>query len=271
VDQSVASQPGEGPLSSSLVELAGSCFVGDVDSAAERLVGHASAGEGGYVCLCNVHVLTEALRDLRVRRVVSSAAVRFPDGEPVAWLLRRAGHPSARRVGGPDLLPRVLDRGRATGLRHVLVGSTRLKLERLSRVITSAYPGVEVVGAYALPFVDRPEVPDSLLDRIRAGHAQLVWVSLGAPKQELWMARAAPALPGVTLVGVGAAFDFLAGDKRRAPALMQRLGFEWLHRLGTEPKRLTSRYVRSNSAFIWRTGIELGQRKLRAWQGGPSE
>jgi N-acetylglucosaminyldiphosphoundecaprenol N-acetyl-beta-D-mannosaminyltransferase len=249
--------------SASLLELVSSCFVGDLETAADALVQHAAAERAGYVCLCNVHVLTTALHDVRVRAALNGAAIRFPDGEPVAWLLRRSGFPRARRIGGPDLFPRVIGSGRDVGLRHFLVGTRKPNLERLSRVIVDRYPGAEVVGVYAPPFADEPEVEDTLVEMVRAASAQLVWVALGAPKQELWMARAAPALPSATLVGVGAAFDFVGGAKRRAPELMQRAGLEWLHRMASEPRRLTMRYVRSNSEFVARTGFELARRSVR--------
>jgi N-acetylglucosaminyldiphosphoundecaprenol N-acetyl-beta-D-mannosaminyltransferase len=248
----------------SLLELAASCFVGDLETASDVLVEHAADERGGYVCLCNVHVLTTALHDVRVNAVLSRAAIRFPDGEPVAWLLRRTGFSHAERIGGPDLFTRVIDRGRNVGLRHFLVGSTRPNLTRLTRAIVNLYPGADVVGAYAPPYADEPTVEEKLTEIVRAASAHLVWVALGAPKQELWIARAAPALPGATLVGVGAAFDFVGGTKRRAPVFMQRAGLEWLHRMVSEPRRLSLRYVRSNSEFIGRTALELAERRLRA-------
>jgi N-acetylglucosaminyldiphosphoundecaprenol N-acetyl-beta-D-mannosaminyltransferase len=251
-------------LPASLLELASSCFVGTVDSAVRALLVHAADERGGYVCLCNVHVLTAALHDVRLRTALSGAEIRFPDGEPVAWLLRRLGSTRARRIGGPDLFSRVVDEGRGTGTRHFFVGSTEENLGRLSRVLVDRYPGAEVVGRHAPPYARELEVGDALIEEIRATRAQVVWVGLGAPKQELWMARAAPRLAGATLVGVGAAFDFLGGTKRRAPAWMQRSGLEWLFRLASEPRRLASRYVRTNSEFMARTAWELGRRRRGA-------
>ena len=250
-------------VSTGLLDLASTCFVGDLDGAAESLASHAASSVGGYACLCNAHVLTEALHDVSVLNALEGAALRFPDGEPVAWLLRRMGFGTARRIGGPDLFPRVVDRGREMGLRHFLLGSTEPTLATLRRVIVDRFPGADVIGALSLPFANAPAVEDSLVETIRDTRAQVVWVALGAPKQELWMARAAPVMAGVTLVGVGAAFDFFTGAKQRAPVPIQRAGLEWLHRLASEPRRLTSRYVRSNTEFIARTGIGLARRRLR--------
>ena len=249
---------------SSLLDLASSCFVGDLDEAADRIVEHASDNTGGYICLCNVHVLTQALHDPRLRLVLEGAAIRLPDGEPVAWLLRRLGLQRAKRIGGPDVFPHVIDRGREAELRHFFVGSTERNLSTLRSAIVDRYPGAEVVGLFAPPYADEPDVEEALIEMVHAARTHVVWVGLGAPKQELWIARAAPAFPGVTLIGVGAAFDFVGGAKRRAPAWMQQVGLEWLHRMASEPRRLTSRYVRSNSEFIGRSGVELAVRQLRA-------
>ncbi len=256
-DAQTASRP---VLAPNLLDLVSSCFVGSLRAATEGLVEHAADERGGFVCLCNVHVLTSALHDVRVRTVLSCAVIRFPDGEPVAWLLRRLGLPLARRVGGPDLFSSVVDSGRERGLRHFFVGSTDENLERLGRTLANRFPGAEVVGSHAPPHVAEPDVQEAIA-KIEASRAQVVWVGLGAPKQELWMSRASPELPGVTLVGVGAAFDFLAGAKRRAPAWMQRAGLEWLFRLASEPRRLTWRYTSSNSEFLARTAWELAQRR----------
>jgi len=252
------------PPRAGLVELVSTCFVGDLDDGSDALVEHAASGRGGYACLCNVHVLTEALHDAELQTILRSAAIRFPDGEPVAWLLRRTGHGRARRIGGPDLLPRVVDRGRAVGLRHFLAGSTEENLARVADALRGHFAGAEIVGTQALPYAHEPPVDERLLEQAREARAQVLWVSLGAPKQERWMVRAAPLLPDVMLAGVGAAFDFVAGTKPRAPALMQRAGLEWLHRMASEPRRLTSRYIRSNSEFVGRTAWELARRRLRA-------
>ncbi len=250
--------PARPVLPASILGLAASCFVGDLDVAADRLVRHSAEGRGGYVCLCNVHVVTTALRDVSLRAALSDAEIRFPDGEPVAWLVRRLGSPQARRIGGPDLLALVAERGRGIGLRHFFAGSTEPHLERLVGVLDAQYPGLDIVGQHSPPHAAEPEAGEAIA-KIRASRAQVVWVGLGAPKQELWMSRAAPSLPGVTLVGVGAAFDFIGGSKRRAPVWMQRAGLEWLFRLGSEPRRLTSRYIRSNSEFVARTTLEFAR------------
>src|SRR5688500_620713 len=137
-----------GAASTSLLELAASCHVGDVDSAARAVVAHAVARRGGYACLCNVHVMTTALHDTGVRCALGAAWKRFPDGAPVAWLQQRLGHHNAHRIGGPDLMPRVLDLGREQRLRHFFLGSTLMVLGALERVLSERYEGVEIAGSH---------------------------------------------------------------------------------------------------------------------------
>lgn len=154
-------------------------------------------------------------------------------------------------------MPLVVDRGREVDLRHFLLGSTPQVLHLLERSLRDAFPGVRVVGSYAPPFGDGLEGATTALALVRAAQPQLVWCAFGAPKQELWMSRNAENASGAVFVGVGAAFDFLAGTKRRAPRWMQDSGLEWMHRFATEPRRLGRRYLTTNAEFIGRTGLEL--------------
>jgi N-acetylglucosaminyldiphosphoundecaprenol N-acetyl-beta-D-mannosaminyltransferase len=154
-------------------------------------------------------------------------------------------------------MPAVVDVGRSQGLRHFLLGSTPEIVAGVAAVLTRRYPGAEIVGSFSPPVSPDAAVSAAALDAIRRGDPHIVWCALGAPKQELWMYRASPLLPSHLLVGVGAAFDFLAGSKRRAPTWMQERGLEWVHRLGTEPRRLTGRYLRTNTEFVARCLAEL--------------
>jgi N-acetylglucosaminyldiphosphoundecaprenol N-acetyl-beta-D-mannosaminyltransferase len=239
-------------------------LAGELGDAADRLVDEARAGDGGYVCLCNVHVLVSAQRNRALRSALREAKFVFADGQPVAWLQRRHGVATAARVAGPDLMSEVLDRGRDFGLRHFLYGSTPDVVDGLAERLAEEHPGLELAGAIAPPFgIERAdEIAD--LARIRATRPDVVWCALGAPKQELWMHRAARALSPALVIGVGAAFDFLAESKTRAPEWMQRSGLEWFHRLASEPRRLAGRYVRTNSEFVVRAGFELARGALRA-------
>ncbi len=238
------------------------CLVGDVVSAAGRILDRVREGGGGYICQANAHVLVMAKRDERVRRALDEAWLVCPDGWPVAWVQRRLGVSNASRVAGADVMTRVFDEGRKQGLRHYLFGSTPDVLRDLERSLCSSHPGAEIVGSFSPPFGQPTEAEArEHVDRIRASVPDVVWCGLGAPKQELWMQLHAPTLAPAVVAGVGAAFDFHAGSKQRAPEWMQRSGLEWLHRLGSEPRRLAGRYVTTNTAFALSAARDLARRK----------
>ncbi len=224
-------------------------FCGRATEAADAIVQRARVRAGGYACFANVHVATTARHDDALRASLSSAWAVFPDGAPIAWLQRAAGRDRAERVPGPDVLPLVVGKGVQYRLRHFLLGSTDGVLERLRRRLVHRYPGAVVAGTLA-PHV----APDRLADpevahAVRTAAPDVVWCALGAPKQELWMRANAQALAPALLLGVGAAFDFVAGTKPRAPGVVQSAGLEWLYRLLCEPRRLAGRYARTNSEF----------------------
>lgn len=244
------------------------CFAGEPETAARAVLGRALQGSGGYCCFCNVHVLSLAQRQERLRRALEDAWIAFPDGAPVAWLQRRSGV-AAERIPGPDLMPRVLSLGLPAGLRHFLFGSTPQVLNVLQERLRAANPGIRIAGALSPPFEAGGEDRSwRAIDEISGTRPHVIWCALGAPKQELWMHRYADALSPALILGVGAAFDFLAGTKHRAPPWMQQSSLEWLHRLASEPRRLSGRYIRTNSEFVLRAGFELLKRRRAA--GGPA-
>lgn len=201
------------------------------------------------VAVCNVHSVMVARRDQELRRALDSAEIATPDGMPLVWSIRHRGVPAQERVYGPDLMRYAL--ANAPDLRHFLYGSSTSTLDRLRMRISHDYPQVVIAGAMSPPFEALSE--DDLKKHaavIRESRADVVWVGLGMPKQELWMNRVADQLPGVTLIGVGAAFDFLAGTVRQAPEWMQRHGLEWAFRLAQEPRRLWRRYLFNNPIFV---------------------
>jgi N-acetylglucosaminyldiphosphoundecaprenol N-acetyl-beta-D-mannosaminyltransferase len=240
------------------------CSATNVDAASREVLNMIRRGGGGYVSTCNVHVVVTANRDPEYRTVLDAAALRVPDGWPVAWMQRRQGAKTARRVPGPDLMEHLLNVGRSQGLSHYLLGSTQPVLDELRLQIAARHPDVEIAGAYSPPFGHLGNAPDAgLVDLIRLSQPSIVWVGLGAPKQDFWMRMYAEALAPAVLVGVGAAFDFLSGARPRAPQWMRSCGLEWAHRLASEPKRLTGRYVCTNTAFLVRAGSQLLR---RAWR-----
>jgi N-acetylglucosaminyldiphosphoundecaprenol N-acetyl-beta-D-mannosaminyltransferase len=233
-------------------------YTGGLSHASEIVVERALSGEGGYACFCNVHVLVTARHEATLSNALADAWLRFPDGEPVAWMQRRLGNPEARRIGGPDLMPLVMRAGRADDLRHFLLGSTQEVLSALETALGRLVPDVNIVGHLAPPSFSTDHIADmGWLEHIAPTRPNIVWCALGAPKQELWMRFHAQALAPALVLGVGAAFDFLSGSKSRAPRLFREHGLEWLHRLGTEPRRLGGRYVRTNTEFMALAAHEL--------------
>jgi N-acetylglucosaminyldiphosphoundecaprenol N-acetyl-beta-D-mannosaminyltransferase len=155
-------------------------------------------------------------------------------------------------------MPVVIDRGRSVGLRHALVGSTASVVNGLRGELERQLPGVQILTAIAPE--PGAEDDDAVLEGIRRGSPHVIWLALGAPKQELWMHRHASSLSPALVVGVGAAFDFHAGAKRRAPVWMRRLGLEWVFRFAAEPRRLGGRYLRTNTAFVLSAARQLARR-----------
>ncbi len=171
-----------------------------------------------------------------------------------------------RRVYGPDLMLAAVRTGRIWGLRHYLYGSTPEVVGALARRLTSIAPGVQVVGAEAPPFRPLTErEQEELVERVGQARPDVVWVGLGTPRQDLFVDRFRDRL-GTSLVGVGAAFDFLAGTKRQAPNWMQDGGLEWVFRLATEPWRLWRRYLIGNAMFL--AGLARGVTIHRATDEG---
>jgi N-acetylglucosaminyldiphosphoundecaprenol N-acetyl-beta-D-mannosaminyltransferase len=211
-----------------------------------------AAGRGGYVCVAATHTVMASEDDPQLRSAVLGADFTVPDGQPLVWALNLLGHGLRDRVYGPDLMDRACARAARTGRKMYLYGGrTHGALVELTRNLRLRHPGLMIVGGYAPPFRDLSDQEDAAVAAdIRRSGAEVVWVGIGVPKQEKWMARMARRLPGQVLVGVGAAFDIHAGRIPQAPAPMQRVGLEWAFRLAQEPRRLWRRYLRYNPRFV---------------------
>lgn len=217
--------------------------------AAVRWVCHqARSGVGGYVCAANAHMLVTARRNPRFNRVLLNASLIIPDGMPLVWLLRREGK-DVERVCGPDLMLKVCSAAEKLGLSIYLYGADAGCLNGIQAKLMSLFPGLCIAGCEAPPILPaEPGFDAAVIERISNSGAQIVFVGLGCPKQEYWMAAHAESSRAV-LIGVGAAFDFVAGRKARAPLWLGRAGLEWAFRLATEPRRLWRRYLVTNSQF----------------------
>ena len=220
-------------------------------------------GRKEYVCVRDAHGVVRCQKDPELRSIHNRAFLVTPDGMPLVWALKHAGHVESDRVYGPDLMLSVFDAG-SSNLRHFLYGATAETLEQLQARLLAKFPQARIVGSYAPPFrqLSMQEETD-IADRLNRSGADIIWVGLSSPKQELWMARMRDRLEAPMLIGVGAAFDFHAGLKRQAPRVIQRSGFEWAFRLLCEPRRLWRRYALVVPTFISLTAFQrLGLRKF---------
>jgi N-acetylglucosaminyldiphosphoundecaprenol N-acetyl-beta-D-mannosaminyltransferase len=223
------------------------------------------AGARSYVCVAAVHTVMACEEDPALRAAVLGADFTVPDGQPLVWALRALGHPLGDRVYGPELMDRACARAARTGQRFYLYGGRNSgALVELTRVLRLRHPGLRIVGGYSPPFRDLTDTEqDAIVEDIRRSKADVVWVGIGVPKQEKWMAEMRDRLDAPVLIGVGAAFDFHAGLVPQAPATMQRYGLEWLYRLLQEPRRLWRRYARYNPRFVWMFARQLVETKRR--------
>lgn len=221
-----------------------------------------------YVCITGVHGVMESYRDWTLREIHNSAGLVTPDGMPLVWMSHILGFPQVRRVYGPDLMREMTALSARYGYRNFYYGGREGTPERLRDMLTRQYPGLQVVGTISPPFRPVTAAEDtSIVEQINAARPDIVWVGLSTPKQERWMAEHRARLEAPILVGVGAAFDFLAGEKAQAPGWMQRNGLEWLFRMISEPRRLGPRYIRNNPAFVYRAVRQLAGERLHAWRG----
>lgn len=204
------------------------------------------------VRLANAYCVAVAEKDDDYSRLLLSGGLNFPDGTPIVWFMRRngVGHRVAGRVRGPSLFTSVLDSGREQGIRHFFLGGTAETLQAMVQRVAERYPGIEIAGSYAPRFgpVDKEFVTEATR-RILEARPQVVWVALGTPKQDFATVELA-ASTQLPCVGVGAAFDFVAGSVPEAPSWMQNSGTEWMFRLVSEPRRLWRRYVFGNITFL---------------------
>jgi N-acetylglucosaminyldiphosphoundecaprenol N-acetyl-beta-D-mannosaminyltransferase len=224
----------------------------DYERALDWIDAAVAAGAREYVCVAAVHTVMESRDDEALRSAVDRAAFTVPDGQPLAWALRALGHDIDNRVYGPELMARACARAARTGQRHYLYGGRdQSALFKLTLRLRQRFPGLRIVGGYSPPFreLSEPEL-DAIAADINRARPDVVWVGIGVPKQEKWMAAMRDRLDAPVLVGVGAAFDFHAGLVPQAPPWMQRHGLEWLFRLKQEPRRLWKRYARHNPRFV---------------------
>ncbi|WP_200800349.1 WecB/TagA/CpsF family glycosyltransferase [Jatrophihabitans endophyticus] len=223
-----------------------------MSSATEQIFAWVDAGRRAYVCVSDTNGLVNAAADPELLSVYNGSGMTLPDGMPLVWAGKRAGFSDMTRVCGPDLLPETLRQAVDRGHDSFFYGGAPGVAEEMVQRLRADIPGLRVAGTASPPY--RPMTPDEVAADIAAineSGAALVWVGLGAPKQEKWMADHIHLFDRAVVIGVGAAFDMHAGRVRRAPLWAQRHGVEWLFRLAQEPRRLWRRYARAVPTFVW--------------------
>jgi N-acetylglucosaminyldiphosphoundecaprenol N-acetyl-beta-D-mannosaminyltransferase len=219
-------------------------------NALDVVSGWVTRRERSYATFADVHSIVQAQRSNAMLEAHRRAKLVACDGMPLVWLCRRAGAQNAERVYGPDFMLSMCSRAAQRGWAVFFLGGKPGVAERLATRLGATFPGLRIAGTLAPPFRELNRLEDDeVVATINASGADIVWVGLGCPKQELWMADHAGRVRASALLGVGAAFDFLSGTVRQAPRWMQRGGLEWLFRATTEPGRLGRRYVRNIPVF----------------------
>lgn len=217
------------------------------------------ASQPRLIACANTHVVALARHEPTFRQTLERFDLLLPDGMPLVWAMNRhLAQPLSDRVYGPTFMLRCLEATQGEGFSHFLLGGTEELLASLSTKLSSQFPELRIAGTYAPPFGEWSAEEDArMLARIAESKANFVWIGLGCPKQENWLARLRPQLPPAVYGAVGAAFAFHAGRVKQAPAWMQDHGLEWLFRIVTEPRRLWRRYFVFNSLFLYYLAAEM--------------
>jgi N-acetylglucosaminyldiphosphoundecaprenol N-acetyl-beta-D-mannosaminyltransferase len=233
-----------------------------LSDAVARMAEWIQEGRRDYIVLTGAHGVVEMQDDAGLREINNRAGMVTADGMPLVWIGRARGFARIEKVSSP-IMARAFESGITRGHRHFLYGGGPGVAERLAERARRRYPGIEIVGTHCPPFraLTAPE-EQALVQAINASGADIVWCGLGCPKQERWMARFRPKLEASVLIGVGAAFDFLSGDKAHAPQWVQHAGLEWAYRALSEPRRLGARYARVVPRFAYYAATDEIRRVL---------
>jgi len=226
--------------------------VADYDGALQLVKNAIETGNQIRMNLCNVHVnmVAQSMPEL-MTALNHSSAITLPDGMPLVWAMRSWGADIHDRVYGPDFFELCMSKSVESGFKHFLYGSTDETLKKLENNLKNKFENVDICGSYAPPFrALTSEEEEGIISKINGSGANIVWVALGAPKQEIFVDKIAERLDALVVVAIGAAFDFHAGTVKQAPDWMQDHGLEWLYRLVQEPKRLWFRYCYYNPLFV---------------------
>ncbi|WP_377519784.1 WecB/TagA/CpsF family glycosyltransferase [Priestia megaterium] len=212
---------------------------------------HGNLLAGDYICVSNVHTTVTSYENAEYCKIQNSGLMAIPDGGPLSTVGRRRGFKDMNRTTGPSLMEELFKVSVENCYRHYFYGSTKETLGNLCKELEKTYPGIQIAGSYSPPFRElSAEENIEIVKQINEANPDFVWIGLGAPKQEKWMAMHQGEINGLML-GVGAGFDYYAGNINRAPKWMQKSNLEWTYRLIQEPRRLFKRYFYTNTKFIW--------------------
>ncbi len=229
--------------------------VSNVDEAVHYVRTNRDELSGEYICFSNVHTCVTAHDDPEYLKVQNGASVIYPDGFPIASEQIKRGYPEAKRVAGPDFMTAMFKSTMDGKMSHYFYGGSQETLDKLKANLEQRYPGIKIAGMYSPPFRPLTEEEDAAdVKMINDTKADFVWIALGAPKQEIWMANHKGKINGV-MFGIGAGLDFHAGTINRAPKWVQKIGLEWFYRLLQDPGRLIKRYLGTNIRFLWLTRV----------------
>jgi N-acetylglucosaminyldiphosphoundecaprenol N-acetyl-beta-D-mannosaminyltransferase len=239
----------------------------DLERALGRIAEMLRFGQKGYVCAVSVHGVLEARRDPQIARAFTDAAMVVPDGTPMVWVGKMQGRRDIRQVTGPDLMREIMSRPEFATCSHFFYGGKEGVAEELAAAWQWKIPGTRVAGTWTPPFRDLTTVEEAnLIKLLRQWKPDIIWVGISTPRQEIFMRRILPHLDRGLMFGVGAAFDFHTGRIRDCAPWVKRLGFQWLHRLMQDPRRLWRRNVR-NATFLWHIALQLTG--LKAYDSRP--
>lgn len=238
----------------------------DYTDGCDRIQVLAETQTSSYIIAANVHVVMTGVWQSEYQKIINEAALVTPDGMPLVWAMRQLGSDSQSRVYGPDLMLAWCERAAEKDLPIYLYGGTEVMLEKLTEQLSQKFPAMKIAGTHSPPFrLLTPEEEQQDCDRINASGASVVFVALGCPKQEQWMARQQGRISAV-MIGVGAAFSFHSGEVKQSPRWMMQLGLEWLYRFCVEPRRLWRRYLINNPMFILLVSQQLLKQKFQRQQ-----
>ena len=233
-----------------------------MQQAIQQIIAWVEQHVSAYVCVTPAHAVMDCVANPEIKRIYNQSGMTTPDGMAIVWLLKLAGHKQVSRVYGPDLLQTLCGKSIAKPLRHYFLGGAPGVAAEMVKRLKENNPALQVAGIDAPPFRElSPAEEEQMIDKIQQSAPDILWVGLGSPRQEQWMAAQTSRM-NMVMIGVGAAFDFLSGNKPQAPRWVRRMGMEWFYRLLSEPGRLWRRYIQY-PRFVWLVLLQkLGLRKF---------